>query len=426
MRPEEGEAIVLGARLVFPVEGEPIADGRLTIRGGRIVAVDGPGGPSPDLDLGHVAITPGFVNAHTHLELSTIERAGEGPEDEIEWLKRVIAQRWALSPADLDDACRRNLDHAIACGTTMLADTTTAGRSWPHLSAAPIRSVVFAEILGLRRMRGLETSQEAWDWIASVDQPGLDRDRMRPGLSPHAPYSTAGWLYHRAVESGYPLSTHLAEMPEEEELLRDRSGGLRSFLEGLGAWDEEWEPIGGRPIDYVRRDELRDADWIVAHANYVEPSEFWALRPEAAPPGRRIAVAYCPRTHDRFGHAPHPFRGMLEAGVVVCLGTDSLASSPSLGVLDEIRFLHRKHPELGGALLMTMGTLFGAWALRGEARTGSLRPGKSADLAVIALPDDLPDDPYLAVLDSDLPVAATCCEGRFVAGPEAWRSIDGS
>jgi cytosine/adenosine deaminase-related metal-dependent hydrolase len=206
-------------------------------------------------------------------------------------------------------------------------------------------------------------------------------------------------------------------MPEELELLERRDGPLRAFLEELGAWDDDWEPIGSRPTDYVRRGGLRKADWLIAHGTYIDPSEFWQLRPEAAPDGERVAIAYCPRTHARFGHAPHPFRAMLQKGAIVCLGTDSLASSPTLSILDEIRFLHRHDPTLGGPLLLTMATLFGAWALRAETTTGSLKPGKSADLAIIALPDRDEPDPHRLLLDSDLPVVSTVFEGDFVTGP---------
>ena len=86
-----------------------------------------------------------------------------------------------------------------------------------------------------------------------------------------------------------PLSTHLAEMPEELRLLEHRDGPMRQFLEDLGAWDDEWEPIGPRPADYVRRGELRNADWLIAHGTYLEPDDFWQLRPEAAPDGHRVA-----------------------------------------------------------------------------------------------------------------------------------------
>jgi cytosine/adenosine deaminase-related metal-dependent hydrolase len=213
-------------------------------------------------------------------------------------------------------------------------------------------------------------------------------------------------------------------MPEELELLAHRGGRLRQFLEELDAWDDEWEPIGPRPSDYIRRGDLRQADWIVAHGNYLEPSDFWQLRPEAAPGDQRVAVAYCPRTHARFGHAPHPFRTMLERGVVVCLGTDSRASTPSLSILDEIRFLRQRDPGLSGQLLLTMATLFGAWALRADTVAGSLRPGKSADLAIVALPDRDEADPYSLILDTDLPVVATAFEGRFLMGPDGLTSLD--
>jgi aminodeoxyfutalosine deaminase len=409
----------LAARYVFPVESPPIADGIVTVERGRIAAVGPRDGQAVDLDLGNVAIVPGFVNAHTHLELAALGRETalpNRPENEVAWLKRVISQRRERGADALRRAVAANLDESLAAGTTLLADTTTAGMSWNQIAAAPLRAVVFAELIGLRRERGLQTSDEAWSWIATVGRASQVAACARPGLSPHAPYSTAGWLYQRAAASRLPLSTHIAEMPEEQELLATRTGPLREFLEDLGAWDDDWEPVGTRPADYVRKGELRQADWILAHGNYLDPEEFWQLRPEAAPEGHRVAVAYCPRTHARFGHAPHPFRAMLERGVVVCLGTDSRASSPTLSVLDEARFLFRRDPSLNGPLLLTMATLFGAWALRAENSTGSLRAGKSADLALVSLPDREAADPHDLVFDSDEPVVGTVFEGRFVAG----------
>jgi cytosine/adenosine deaminase-related metal-dependent hydrolase len=412
--------LTLAARTIFPVEGEPIADGLLAIEGGRIASVGPRDGRTADLDLGNVAIAPGFVNAHTHLELSPLaipSSRSDHAEDQVAWLRRVIAQRREGRAEAHCAAVARHLAASIEAGTTLLADTTTAGLSWPQVAAAPLRAVVFAELIGLKRERAIQSSDDAWSWIASVGPEAQVAACARPGLSPHAPYSTTSWLYRRAAASRMPLSTHLAEMPEELELLKTRGGPLRAFLEDLGAWDDDWEPIGARPADYIRKGELRNADWLIAHGTYLEPAEFWQLRPEAAPKGQRVAVAYCPRTHARFGHAPHPYRAMLERGVVVCLGTDSLASTPSLSILDEIRFLYRRDAPMSGALLLTMATLFGAWALRAETTTGSLKPAKSADLSIIALPDRETPDPHQLLFESDLPVVATAFEGDFVSGP---------
>ena len=412
------DTLTIQARYVFPVEGDPIEDGCLTIDGPRIGWVGPASERRGDLDLGNVAIAPGFVNAHTHLELAPLAGNGRTREavDELSWLKRVIEQRRSGSDESLSAKAAENVRASIQAGTTLLADTTTAGLSWGAVAAAPLRAVVFAEVIGLQRERGLVTDAAAWRWLGTIRPEAQVAACARVGLSPHAPYSTSGWLYHKAALSRLPLSTHLAEMPEELQLLENRDGPMRRFLEEIGAWDDEWEPIGPRPADYVRRGELRNADWLIAHGNYLEPDDFWQLRPEAAPDGHRVAIAFCPRTHAGFGHAIHPYRAMLERGVIVCLGTDSLASCSSLSILDEMRFLHRCDESLSGSLLLTMATLFGAWALRAETTTGSLKPGKSADLAIVALPDRQEADPFKLLLESDLPVVGTVFEGDLVAG----------
>jgi cytosine/adenosine deaminase-related metal-dependent hydrolase len=410
-------SLTISARWIVPVEGEPIRDGRLTILDGRVSEIAPDQGQPADVRFPRHAIVPGFVNAHTHLELSEVGPRSEGVEDEIAWLGRVIAQRRESTPESMVEAVGRNLAASIESGTTMLADITTAGLSWPQVADAPLRAVVFAEMIGLKRERAMETTHAAFEWLGSIRPEAMVAGCARPGLSPHAPYSTAGWVFERAALAGAPLCTHLAEIAEEHELLVLREGRLREFLERINAWDDEWVPLGDRPADYVRKGNLRRADWLIAHGNYLEEIDFWQLRPEASPEGQRVAVAYCPRTAARFGHdRSHPFRAMLGRGVVVCLGTDSLASAPTLSVLDEARALRRSAPDLSGRLVLTMATLFGAWALRAETVTGSLKPGKSADLAVVELPE-LDDDPYEAVLDSDLPVVATMFEGTFTSGP---------
>ncbi len=413
MRPPR---ITLAARYVFPVAGPPIPDGRVTFAGGELVRV-GPGhsGDPVDIDLGNVAITPGFVNAHTHLDLDRIEPPSDGaPEDEVGWLRRVIASRAGGTPESTFALIARNVAASLAAGVTAIADISADGSSWGAVVASPLRGIVFRELIGLKSARGQQTLEAADAWLRRVGTAD-PAARVRPGLSPHAPYSTAGWLYREAAARGLPLASHLAEMPEELELLAHRSGPLRAFLGGLGAWDDNWEPLAARPVEYLRLPEASSSGWIIAHGNYFEPADYADLRSIA---GRRRALAYCPRTHARFGHAPHPYRAMLATGVIVCVGTDSLASAPSLSILDEIRFV-RASDRTDPATLLAMATRAGAAALGLGSLVGGLEPGKRADLAVIALPDRDVADPHDLLLGSDLPVVATVIEGRSVHGPWA-------
>ncbi|GIW87277.1 MAG: chlorohydrolase [Isosphaeraceae bacterium] len=409
--------LTLAARHLVPIEGPPVSPGRLTIEAGRIVALE-PGTPRPgDLDLGSVAILPGLVNCHVHLDLPPLGGPPAGVVDLASWLEHIVNRRAAWAPRQAIAQVEAGIAASMRSGTTLLADITPAGLSWDALAASPIRAVVFAELIGLRRERAMATSAQAFEWLGQIRRSGFDRGRLRPGLSPHAPYSTVGWLYERAAAAGVPLSTHLAESPAETEFLNAGTGPLRAFLERIGAWpDDAWAPLGPRPADYIRKGALKQADWIVAHGTYLDESDFWQLRPQAAPSGQRVAVAYCPRSTAYFGHGPHPFAAMIERGIAVALGTDSLASTPSLSILDEIRWLHQRHPELPAQLLLLMGTLAGAWALRFDDEVGSLVPGKRADLAVVSV-DPTSDEPAQAVVAGRGPVIGTMVDGTWVYGP---------
>lgn len=411
-------SLTLRARYIFPVSGNVISNGWITVADGRVVALGE--GESAGIDLGNVAIVPAFVNAHTHLELGALpgdpwRGAESGVENQLDWLRSMIGWRKKSSPEAMKANVAQNIREVLASGTGTVADITTQGLSWNATIASPLRGVVFSEIIGLKRSRGLETSAAAFNWLAEVRPMIAEHDpRLRSGLSPHAPYSTSGWLYQRSTAAHLPLTTHLAEMPEEVELLATRQGPLRDLLEEIGAWDDGWQPLGDRPADYVRKGDLRQADWLIAHGNYLEPSDFWQLRQHAAPSGQRVAVAYCPRTHARFGHAPHRFLEMIKRNIIVCLGSDSRATAPTLSILDEMRFLSRRFPDLNGALILTMGTMFGAWALRLENVCGSLEPQKAADLAIVRLPDREAADAHSLLFHSEEPVVATLIGGDVV------------
>jgi cytosine/adenosine deaminase-related metal-dependent hydrolase len=229
---------------------------------------------------------------------------------------------------------------------------------------------------------------------------------VRPGLSPHAPYSVSSNLFRRvashARKERLPVAIHLAETIDELELLSHFGGRFRPFLAELGIW--EFGELVSEP-DEVLRIFAKVSPVLLVHGNYLDSGA-------PIPPGGTIV--YCPRTHAAFGHAPHPFRLFLARGVRVALGTDSLASNPDLDVLAEARFLRRQHPDVAGDVLLRMATLAGAEALGWQDETGSLTAGKSADLVAVPLPPITATDPHDLMLASDEPVAAVLLRGRWL------------
>ncbi|HEV3260362.1 MAG TPA: amidohydrolase family protein, partial [Gemmataceae bacterium] len=387
----------LTARWVFPVDGPPLERGTVTVRGERISAVEPCGRLRADLDLGNAAILPGLVNAHTHLDLTGLRGKCPPTADFTAWLRGVVRHRRQLTPAQVESDIRAGLAESLAHGTTLLGDIAAEGLSWPVLAAAPLRAVVFYELLGLPPARARQAWAGACAWLA--DHPPTAT--CRPGLSPHAPYSVHRALYclaaRRARTHNLPLTTHLAETPPELELLAHRRGSLVEFLSELGVWYPDG--LASSPGQVLRL--CRQAT-LFAHGNYLDAG--------AAVP-RSGTIVYCPRTHAAFGHRAHPFRAFLAAGVRVALGTDSLASNLDLDVLAEARFLHVLYPDVPGEAVLRMATLSGAEALGWQAETGSLAPGKSADLMVLPLPAEDRSDPYRLVFGSSLPVRAVLCRG---------------
>jgi cytosine/adenosine deaminase-related metal-dependent hydrolase len=384
------------ARWVFPVDAPPIADGRVTVHGERIVrvAADGP----PDLDVGNAALLPGFVNAHTHLDLGMLHGKCPPTPDLPAWLRCVIAGRMAASAEQVQQAIADGITACVRSGTTLLGDISAAGASWAFLQQAPLRSVVFYELLGLPRDRADAAWARAEAWLHGVRV----TDHCRPGLSPHAPYSVHRDLFVRAAQwcrrSGLPLATHLAESMAELRLLREHAGLFADFLHELGVWDAGGLVSGPGEV----LDTSREAPAVViAHGNYLPPGTLPA-------PGQTIV--YCPRTHAAFGHPPHPLLGH---GVRMALGTDSLASNPDLDILAEARFVHAHYPDVGGDTLLHMLTLNGATALGWGGDTGSLTPGKFADVVVLPLPDLNAAAPHTLLWQSTQPVQAVLIGGAW-------------
>jgi cytosine/adenosine deaminase-related metal-dependent hydrolase len=408
----------LTARWIFPVSGPPIPGGLVTIAGDRILAVGPFGKRLAEMDLGDVAILPGFVNAHTHLDLSGLRGKCPPSADFTAWLRQVIAHRRSTTPEQTEADIRAGLAECLQHGTTLIGDISAQGRSsWPVLRNAPIRSVVFYELLGLTEDRADEALEAAHHWLHVFTAPVNPSDRIcLPGLSPHAPYSFRNNFFAPATllarRQGCPLAIHLAESRDELELLNHRRGPFVQFLKELQVWDPDG--LVTSPEEVVRLCGIpvrgNTMPILFIHGNY--------LPIDTAIPAN-ASIVYCPRTHTAFGHAPHPFRSFLDRGVRVALGTDSLASNPDLSILAEMRHLHQHHPDVPGDVLLRMATLSGAEALGWADTTGSLEAGKSADLVVVPLATSEEKDPYKLFLESDSPVQGVLFRGQWLASPTA-------
>lgn len=377
------------ARWLVPGDRPPLPGGVLVTRGDRIVAVESRRGDLPAQDLGDVAILPALVNAHTHLEWSHCQQPlGQEGVTFPQWLAEVVA--WRRKHGDPAQAVQvaagrraalsAGLDELRTSGVAAVGEIAYAGFPTDLYTPAPWPGRLFLELLGWQAARIPEQLAEARQHVARW---GTDPRRLAAGLSPHAPYSTHPDLIAGAValavEAGVPVAMHLAESPEEIELLSTGAGPLAEVLLQLGVRPADFLPGSASPLDYLRV--LRQAPHaLVIHGNYLQPEEHAYL----ATHRQRMTLVYCPRTHAYFRHAPYPLARLLAAGVRVAVGTDSRASNPDLQLWHELTCIARHHPEISPEDVLTLGTQAGAEALGLADELGSLTPGKRA--AWIAVP----------------------------------------
>ncbi len=384
--------LALRARWVMPVDQPPIEGGIVTIAAGKIVAVGENQSGSPPRDLGDVALLPGLVNAHTHLEFSLLDQPlGEQGMPFSEWIGSVVEYRRAQAKALMVEtdgfqrfrrrAAQRGLGELQARATAAVGEI--AMPDWPRecFPATGLSTTLFLELLGLSA-DVQESLKAAKSFVDEVLDLGTD---VRPGLSPHAPYTVTPELVRGAcalsAEERVPLAMHLAESREELELLASHTGPLVEVLQSLGAWNPELLSQGLRPLDYLKMLETAHQA-LVIHGNYLAEDEIEFLSAHSD----RMSVVYCPRTHAYFGHEPYPLASMLSAGVRVAVGTDSRASNPDLSLWKELRHVARNHPEVSSESILRMGTLASAEALGIADQFGSITPGTRAALVVVAMP----------------------------------------
>ena len=385
------------AAWVLPIDQPPIRDGEVRVdANGRIVSV-GPAAinaAQPDssekdsvIDLGDVAILPGLVNAHTHLELSWMRGKVPPAVKFTEWVKTLFAIRGRPDGVLSDEQIapiRDAISEAQGSGTVAVGDISNSLRAVGPMREADLDGVVFHELLGFTERDGalVDGTRELRTAAA--------RAGARVSLAPHAPYSTSLELF-RAIRSAVSasacpiMSVHLAESAEESELLQNGTGPWRGMLERIGAWRDDWSIPGCDPVTYLDAHGLIDAKTLVVHGVQCGDAALSRLAAIGA------TLVTCPRSNQWVGAGYPPIERFYRSGVKVAVGTDSLASVDDLNLFSELKTMRWLAPAVPAAKILESATLIGASALGLDDQLGSLTPGKRAQMIAVELPGGVDD-----------------------------------
>jgi cytosine/adenosine deaminase-related metal-dependent hydrolase len=410
---------VYSADWVLPVGAPPIAGGAVAIEDGRIAAVGTQDELGRGLHYPVAAILPGFVNAHSHLEYAVYAGFGDGLPF-APWILIHIERKARIGLDEMEAIARLGAAECLASGITTIGDCSFSGAAVTACADLGLRAIVYLEVFGST------TEQLETRFAVNRDRVGHSiSERVRLGISPHAPYTVSPELYEACLELGLPVATHLSESPDEDTWMRLGDGPWKAVADSLPP------PPGTSGIRLLADRGLLRPGTIAAHCVTVDEEEIALLAAHG------VSVAHCPRSNALLGCGIAPLRRLLDAGLTVGLGTDSPASTPSFDMFEELRAAvffararERRPDALSAAEALELATLGSARALGLADEVGSLDPGKRADLVVLSLEGSpfLPwEDPAAAVVLGGSPdrVEATIVGGevRYERGAFDWHEL---
>ncbi len=409
--------MILRARTILPISQPPIENGAIAISGNKIRAVGSWADLKSEadekiLDLGEVILLPGLVNAHCHLDYTDMAGELPPPKTFTEWIPLITAAKTNWSYSEYAHSWLHGAHQLLKTGTTTVADIEAMPDLLPEVwDATPLRVFSFLEMTGIRAKRDpKEILREAVEKIDS-----LTHARCSALLSPHAPYSTLPELLRLtaglARKKNWRITTHIAESTEEFEMFAHARGKMFDWLKRN---ERDNSDCGlGSPVKHFARHKMLGENLIAAHVNLLAHGDAKLLGKH------RVHVVHCPRSHAYFRHPPFLRERLSNAGVNLCLGTDSLATTrktgkqkPELNMFEEMRQLAASDKNVSQEEILRMVTINGARALGLAGEVGELSKNAFADLITIPFGGKIAEA-YDTVLTHAGSVSASMIDGRW-------------
>ena len=356
------------------------------------------------LHLKNFAIFPGLVNAHCHLEL-TLAKPLPYPGSFTEWIRVLLETKNNFSPETWRKNIQRGIQQNLEAGVTTLGDHASFNSDFEALLQMPFRGRIFLENLGVIPEIA-ESIYHQTQRLAQEYEKNTSLLTFNP--SPHSVHALDPLVLKNFKDQNHKLlSIHLLESAAERDYFEKNAGELFQFIVERGVHPT---PSHSSPIATLAELGILDHPLMAIHLNYINDVDLALLAQKSIP------VIHCPLSHEYFHHDPFPLEKLTKQKITLGLGTDSLASSRNLSMLEVLRSMKEKYPALSEEDIFIMATKNGAKALQMETEIGSLEAGKKADL--IGVPVDDSQDPMQSLFQSQS-VDFSMINGKILLPPLA-------
>jgi cytosine/adenosine deaminase-related metal-dependent hydrolase len=359
-------------------DGTTLHEGRVLVTGtgGEVVDLISRGEAGEDVLVLPGLLSPGWINAHCHLELSHMKGMIPRHTGLVDFLLQVVGSRGTQNADKIFEAAANAADAMVREGIVGVGDIANTTDTLPVKQHSALWCHTFVEALGIapdKASASMARAQQTWQAYRDAG--------LAASIVPHAPYSVSPLLLESIsrFDRGAVISIHNQESAEEDKLFRGEVSDFRRLYAMLGSEPDPVLPPGTSSLQHWLPFFSPKQTLITVHNTYTSEPDIEAALASASP----VYWCLCPNANAYIENRMPPLEQMLHHRLPLVLGTDSLASNDQLSLLEEMKTLQRNFPALPLATMLGWVTRNGAAALRCDDRLGSFTPGKKPGLVHI-------------------------------------------
>ena len=369
------------ADFIYPVSSKPIKDGIIVVHpNGKIEDVlDSAEGIDPGrIEKLHGSISPGFVNAHCHLELSHLQGLIAEKTGLVEFAKGVISKRNGQTIEFIGEALQKADEDMRTAGIVAVGDISNGSHSFEVKRKSKLYYHTFIELIGLNSASADKVMEVGQEIMKEARQKGLNASFV-----PHAPYSTSYEIMQRVAKASgkekKPVCIHNQESVEENKFFENKTGQFTDLYSTLNLPTDFFNATGKTSLQSYLQYMEAAASLMLVHNTFSSADDVdYAKRVHAD-----LFWCLCPNANLYIENTLPDVKMLAENNCKITIGTDSLASNHRLDIMNELAVLKKNFPSLTMWQLLQWATLNGAQFLGIDQSCGSIENGKIPGLVLI-------------------------------------------
>ena len=338
-------------------------------------------------------LSPGFVNAHCHLELSHMK--GRIPEHTglPEFILKIVSDRHHPEEEILEAIAKAEA-YMLEAGIVAVGDISNNQLTAAQKAKRNLAYYTFVEISGWKpeiaapRFSNAQKVMEDFRGITTADSPKSPHHMLNPlqtSFSPHAPYSVSQELWEMMMPyfEGNTVTIHNQETPAENELFRKGSGAFVQMYQAMNIDQAHFTPTGKNSLPSYFPQLQRAKNVLLVHNTTTTEADMDFAAASAVAHQQSLYYALCVNANLYIENALPPVELLRSKNANIVLGTDSLSSNHQLSILSEMQTIAKNFPMIPLEEILQWATSNGAEALQMDTQFGSFAPGKKPGIIVI-------------------------------------------